>query len=327
MKPDSYFESSPSPSISAAQNLRFGEALSRYEQLVTPDKKSCREERSTISIIRRTAPDLLEMPMTDIRPHHIARYRDRRRMVATEFQLRSGKIFQKSSPPKAATIRKDLCVISDVFRKAQFEWGHDDLVNPVLNGLRPKPFRPRVRRLDDQEFCRLLEAASLYEAHPVSTVPITAIIVFAAHSAMRLSELAGLRWQDIDFNRATAMLHDTKNGEARTVPLKPICLDLLRARKSREVGLVWNSDKEGIRTAWNRVAKRAGIENLRFHDLRHEAISELIENADRYRLSLPEVMFIAGHRSMAMVTRYYHALAPKIAKKLALASVGHRSEA
>ncbi|MDP9140374.1 MAG: tyrosine-type recombinase/integrase, partial [Pseudomonadota bacterium] len=69
--------------------------------------------------------------------------------------------------------------------------------------------------------------------------------------------------------------------------------------------------------AWNRVRRRSGVENFRFHDLRHEAISELIERADHYGLSLPEVMFISGHKTLSMVTRYYHALAPRIAKKLA----------
>ncbi|MBU0799368.1 MAG: tyrosine-type recombinase/integrase [Alphaproteobacteria bacterium] len=64
--------------------------------------------------------------------------------------------------------------------------------------------------------------------------------------------------------------------------------------------------------AWQRLAKRAKIENLRFHDLRHEAISRFFERG----LSLPEVALISGHRDFRMLFRYTHLKAEDVAAKL-----------
>jgi integrase len=58
--------------------------------------------------------------------------------------------------------------------------------------------------------------------------------------------------------------------------------------------------------------KRTGVENLHFHDLRHEAISRFFEKG----LSIPEVALISGHRSYSMLARYTHLKAEDVAKKI-----------
>jgi integrase len=64
--------------------------------------------------------------------------------------------------------------------------------------------------------------------------------------------------------------------------------------------------------AWKRVVKRAGLVDLRFHDLRHEAISSFFEK----RLSVPEVALISGHRDPRMLFRYTHPRPEDVATKL-----------
>ncbi len=67
-----------------------------------------------------------------------------------------------------------------------------------------------------------------------------------------------------------------------------------------------------VRQAWDRLCRRAAIEDLHFHDLRHEAISRFFERG----LSVPEVALISGHRDYRMLFRYTHLRAEDVAKKL-----------
>ena len=70
--------------------------------------------------------------------------------------------------------------------------------------------------------------------------------------------------------------------------------------------------EDGVRMAWKRLVKRAGLSNLRFHDLRHEAVSRFFERG----LSVPEVALISGHRDVRMLFRYTHPRPEDIAEKL-----------
>lgn len=297
--------------------LRLGDALDRYERLITPRKKGVREERSVLKVLRRHAAPLMQMHLEDVRPRHIAAYRDHRRGTPGTRVLRGGKELPAVGATSPTTVRKELCLLSDVFNKARLEWGYETLQNPVAKGLRPRPASGRVRRVTEEEREKLLAAAREYELSPSSKVPISLVIDFALESAMRLGEIAGIDWAHVDFERRTVFLRDTKNGSCRNVPLKPSAVEILIKRSPASHGSVWGADSESIRTAWNRVVRRSKVPNLRFHDLRHEAISQLIESADVYGLSLPEIMYISGHKTMSMLARYFHALAPKIATKLA----------
>ena len=77
---------------------------------------------------------------------------------------------------------------------------------------------------------------------------------------------------------------------------------------SRPDGKVWKD----LKKSWYSTLKRAGIEDFRFHDLRHEAVSRFFEKG----LSMPEVAAISGHRDPRMLMRYAHPTAEDIAEKL-----------
>ena len=103
----------------------------------------------------------------------------------------------------------------------------------------------------------------------------------------------------------------TKNGSPRTIPLSAKALEILKATP-RTNERVFPVTGNSIRLAWERLKRRVGIENLRFHDLRHEAISRFFERG----LSVPEVALISGHNDLRMLHRYTHLRADDIAKKL-----------
>ncbi|WP_370644716.1 site-specific integrase [Methylorubrum sp. B1-46] len=129
---------------------------------------------------------------------------------------------------------------------------------------------------------------------------------------MRRSEILSLRWKDVDLGKGTVRLHQTKNGRPRTVPLTPRAIEEFM-RIERRGDSVFSVSCNAVHLSWNRLRVRAQLEGLRFHDLRHEAISRFFELG----LSIPEVAMISGHRDTKMLMRYTHIRPESISKKLA----------
>ena len=109
-------------------------------------------------------------------------------------------------------------------------------------------------------------------------------------------------------------LPDTKNGDSRDVPLSPQALELLRelTRNGRDDQVVFPLHYEALKSAWRRACERSGINNLRFHDLRHEATSRFFEKG----LNVMEVAAITGHKDLRVLQRYTHLRAEDLALKL-----------
>jgi len=128
---------------------------------------------------------------------------------------------------------------------------------------------------------------------------------------MRRGELLAMRWADVDLEGRTVRLSKTKNGYPRMIPLSSTALELLRDL-GRTGDAVFPATANAFRLAWERLKRRAGISGLRFHDLRHEAVSRFFEKG----LSMPEVAAISGHRDPRMLMRYTHPRAEAIAEKL-----------
>lgn len=137
---------------------------------------------------------------------------------------------------------------------------------------------------------------------------------------MRRGEILALRVRDVDLERGTATVRESKNGYSRTIPLSSAAVSLLADAISRmdkgekEMnGRLFPTTPVALRLAWDRLTKRAKVVDLNFHDLRHEAISRLFELG----LTVPEVASVSGHRDMRMLFRYAHASHASIRAKLA----------
>ncbi len=196
--------------------------------------------------------------------------------------------------------------------------------NPVSAIRRPQTGRARDRRLEPGEERRLLDAlgdragevtgAKRAGAYRVGTRNpwMRPLVQFAIETAMRQGELLALRWENVDLKARTAHLEDTKNGEARTVPLSSRAVALLGALPRSADGRVFPVTAQAVKLAWKRACRRASIEGLHFHDLRHEATSRLAEKLP----NLIELAAVTGHRDLRMLKRYYHPRATDLAKKL-----------
>ena len=131
---------------------------------------------------------------------------------------------------------------------------------------------------------------------------------------MRRGGILSLTWENVHLERRYVHLPDTKNGDSRDVPLSPQALELLRdlPRNIVEDQVVFPLHFEALKSLWRRACSRAGISDLRFHDLRHDATSRFFEKG----LNVMEVAAITGHKDLRMLQRYTHLRAEELALKL-----------
>jgi integrase len=209
---------------------------------------------------------------------------------------------------KGGTVRRELDILRHAFAVAKKEWALPLSENVFAQVRRPKAADARERRFQNDERQRLL-AATEQCRNPW----VRFLVEVAVETGMRRGEILAAKWSELSWDDHTLRIPKTKNGHARTIPLSGAALKVLKDLSGRRVGdhilpISTNSAKE----AWKRLAKRAGLVNFRFHDLRHEAISGFFERG----LNVPEVALISGHRDPRMLFRYTHPKPELIAKKL-----------
>jgi len=204
----------------------------------------------------------------------------------------------------AATCDKYLKNLQHVFTIAieHWDWLQD---NPAKKVPSPELSNDRVRYLSDDERERLL-----IECKASKNKQLHLCVILAISSGMRLSELMELRWPDVNVKDGFLLLHKTKNGERRRVPLSGHGLDLLREHakvRRLDTDLLFPSgiiqdQPVLVRKAFVNALHRARITDFHWHDLRHTAASYLIMGG----ASLAEVGEILGHKSAAVTKRYAH---------------------
>jgi integrase len=203
-----------------------------------------------------------------------------------------------------ATVDKYQKNLSHAFTVAVNDWGWlED--NPVKKVKSPKLPRGRVRFLDDAERERLLKVCK-----ESSNDWLYLCVILALSTGMRQGELMGLRWQDVNLKDNFIILHQTKNGERRRVPLAGLGLELLREHakvRRLDTDLLFpgntNAQKPiDLRKPFLNGLQAAEINDFHWHDLRHCTASYLAMNG----ASLAEIAEVLGHKTLQMVKRYSH---------------------
>jgi integrase len=292
-----------------AERLPLSSALDKYLKEVSILKKP-----STQVAEKRKAKPLKKLlgryALAAITPDRVAWYRDER--LAT-LNHRTGQ------PLSRDTVRLELALLSHMFSVAMREWGLGLIANPVSSIKKPSAGQGRDRRLSAEEEPILLRAAEEY-SNPMAAQ----IIRLALATGMRKGEVLSLRKRHVDLRRRIIHLPDTKNNQARDVPLTKEAVAVLREAVKNPIrpmstDLIFfgddpkNRDKPySIDSAWRVIRRKAGLTDLRFHDLRHEAVSRLVEMG----LSDQEVAAISGHKTMQMLRRYTHLRAEDLVAKL-----------
>jgi integrase len=160
----------------------------------------------------------------------------------------------------------------------------------------------RVRYLSTSERKRLLKAC-----RETSWSKLYLLVLAAITTGARRGELLNLRWNDIDFERQTAYVQTTKNGQPKVLPLTDDVIKELTKFRQQDSSLIFNSEIKPDKAfcfnkQWKKALKEAEVEDFTFHCLRHTCASYLAQSG----ASLLEIADVLGHKQISVTKRYAH---------------------
>ncbi len=215
-----------------------------------------------------------------------------------------------------------LALLSKMFNLAEM-WGmREEGTNPVRHIQRYRE-RKFERFLSTDELARLSDVLTEVERTQIEYPSVIATIRLLIFTGARTSEILELRWDQVDFEHHCLRLPDSKSG-AKVVYLPPPALEVLDGIERHEsnpyviVGREPCSHLVNLRKPWGRIRKKAGLDDVRLHDLRHSFASV----GATIGLSLPMIGKMLGHSHAATTQRYAHLAADPV--KEAVDRVGAR---
>jgi len=269
-------ESEPEPE----SDLTIKQSLQRYmNDKIAHDKSSHSHVRNAIAGLGKYKVDTLTS-------HQLVSYRNSRLLT--------------HSPQ---TVKHELSMVLRALKWARDELGYSSLEIPTIK--MPSLPRGRDRRITLKEETELLQALRF-------TSSVRDIVSLAIETGMRRSELINMRWPDINLKMRTLHIPKTKTDIPRTIPLTVKAVHVFDSLQRDISGEVFSISAGSVSQAFKRACNRAEIDDLRFHDCRHEAITRFFEMG----LNVMEVANISGHRDLRMLQRYTHLRAEDLVRKL-----------
>lgn len=292
---------------SEARKHTLADLIDRYSEVTPPkilkDRAHC---------LKWWVENYGHLVLADVTPKVVA---EAKRTLSQRVSPTTGKVLSPSS------VSKHLITISKILNYGvrELEWIDS---NPCSKVEPPKLPGGRTRYLSDEE-----RAALLLECRKSVCPYLYPMVILGLATGMRLGEIQGLHWKTprvkpdkawgvVDLARGRITLHATKNGDSRPVPLGGHALALLVELKAAQPTRVdtdrcFPATRRGgsafdFRKHWQKALADAGIEDFRFHDLRHSCASYLAMNG----ATLAEIGAVLGHRTLAMVKRYSHISEP-----------------
>lgn len=265
------------------------DALRRFSEEISPTRKGARWEQTRLATIERDP--LADRPLPSLTRADVADWRDRRLKVVA-----------------GASVRRELNLLIAVLSECAGDWGWLH-ANPAREVKRPASPPPRRRRVSPDEIERVTLALGLADLESETSAQRTGLaFLFALETAMRAGEILGLRWEDLVGK--SARLPDTKNGDARTVPLSARAREILSALP-RDRSTCFDVHAGTRDALFRRAVAAAEITDLHFHDSRAEAIWRLSK-----KLDVMELARMIGHRDLRSLLIYYNADPDELADRL-----------
>ncbi len=215
---------------------------------------------------------------------------------------------RKKAEASGATANRYLALVRAILRKAWLEWEWIDRAPKVKLYREPKR---RVRWITPEQASALLDELPEHQRD---------ITVFALATGLRQGNVVKLEWSKVDLERGTCWITDdqAKGGDDIHVSLSEVALAVLQRQRGKHERFVFTYLEKPIKQvntkAWRAALKRAGIENFRWHDLRHTWASWLIQNGT----PLYDLQEMGGWKSAAMVRRYAHLAPAQMARHAAV---------
>lgn len=267
-----------------SKHRTFEELRERYMSDYAIPNKAPRTVLKDIDTFNQLAKYLAGYVLADITPQSIAGYKKYRRDMSI----------------KVSTLAKELELLRAALNVALREWDWLD-VTPFAKVRIEQPKNGTYRWLTIEEADTLLSKCGDW---------IREIVQLALNTGMRQNEILSLKWRDVNLDRGTLTIVESKNGEQRTLPLNKAVMAVLEAKgKIRHIsGLVFPSqagtkiNPGNLRRAFNSARDKSGIDHVRFHDLRHTFATRLVQAG----VDLYAVKELLGHKSIKMTMRYAH---------------------
>lgn len=280
----------------------LGELIDRYIGLKDASNRPVgRTARNTLLLIRRYP--ISQMLVTKIRPKDVISFCIERK--------------QSSNHPTPQTISIDVSCLRKVLKVAKSIFGvktDDRCVIDAYAALHDLKLiarsNRRERRLEHSEQSQLLEQLRASEHHHASFLPLADLFELSLITCCRIGELCQIRWDDLDTTNRVILIRDRKSpngsvGNNCVLPLLGNALDIIE-RQPKQTELIFPYNSRSVTAAFRRVRKRLGITDLRYHDLRREGASRLIEQG----FSVEEAARVTGHKDLKILWNVYVSIKP-----------------
>lgn len=237
-------------------------------------------------------------------------------MRCADIESRHIVAFARGLAVQPQTVGNYLSHLGAVFAVARPAWGYP-LQMQALTDARTvakrlgavSKSRQRTRRPTLAELQQLLDHFAVQEAKRAEALPMRQMVLFALFSTRRQEEITRLAVADLDVGHSEVWVRDMKHpgekvGNDVRVSLPPEALAIARLRMAQHPGaaLLFDCNARSVSASFTRACQLLGIDDLHFHDLRHEGISRLFEMG----WTIPRVATVSGHRTWASLKRYTH---------------------
>jgi integrase len=267
------------------EDRTFAEMMEKYMTEHSARNKAPRSHVRDKSLRDHLVGQFGDLTLAEITPSQISEYKTKRR--------------DEGASPR--TLNYELALMSHGFNLAikEWEWVRE---NPVAKVSKEKVNNHIERWLTLEEQKNLLDKSPKW---------LQEIILFAVNTGLRQSEILDLKWRQVDLSRKTITILEQKNQGRDTLPLSEGALKVLQQREKvrcAETEYVFHTrnatriNSRNLLRAFYSAAEKAGIENLRFHDLRHTFATRLAQAG----VDLYTVQKLGRWKSISMVTRYAH---------------------
>lgn len=243
-------------------------------------------------------------------------FKDEKLSRITSFLIERYKMMRRETV-EPATVNRELACLKNMFNLA-IRWEKAE-TNPVrlIKFFKEPPGKMRVLSKEEEE--KLLNASSEH---------LKPIIITALNTGMRLSEVLGLKWCNVDFNNRVITVENSKNNERRRIPMNLYLTNTLKDLKRYGEHVFCNENGEpfgAIKTGFYAALRRSGISHCTFHSFRHSFATRLVMNG----ADLPTVKELLGHKTIAMTMRYAHPSPEhkrKAVESLSMVENGHQMD-
>ncbi|WP_227369869.1 site-specific integrase [Halomonas sp. M20] len=278
------------------RNVTLNDAIERYIHEFA--QGAGRSKRATIQQMQR-------FPIARV---HIAR-------LSSE-DIIGHAVMRRDSGIKPQTVAQDITWLGIILRTASAAWKMPVDLNEFESAkllMRSKGLIARPEKRDRRPSAAEIEAVRAYfrrsqKIRPSAVIPMEDIMDFAIASSRRLGEITRLVWADLDEKASTCWVRDAKHprrkeGNHKRFKLTREGLDIIRRQpRAQRQERIFAYNEKSIGTRWQAACAACGIEDLRFHDLRHEATSRLFEAG----YEIVEVQQFTLHESWDVLKRYTH---------------------